>query len=73
MKIKQVKGITVLADSSRVRLENIAFPTMERARAEVQHLFPHHLVLSEPGKISVVVKDRSFQVATFQEVMDHRR
>jgi hypothetical protein len=70
MKIKQVKGGSVLAEASRQRLESIVFPSIERARAEVQQLFPHHVVFSEPGRISVVVKDRSFKVATFQEVHD---
>jgi len=43
---------------------------MERATTEIQQLFPNHLVHSQPGRISVFVKDRSFQVAGFQEVHD---
>lgn len=72
MKIRQIKGGTLLAEASRQRLEGLVFPSVEKARVEVQHLFPHHVVLSEPGRISVVVRDRSFQVATFQEVYEKR-
>jgi hypothetical protein len=68
MRIKQIKGGSFLAEASRQRLESIVFPSIERARAEVQQLFPNHVVYSEPGRISVVVKDRSFRVAAFQEV-----
>jgi hypothetical protein len=73
MKIRQIKGDSFLAETSRRRLESIAFPSIEKARAEVQQLFPHHIVFSELGRISVVVKDRSFQVATFQEVHNTQR
>jgi hypothetical protein len=72
MKIRQIKGGSLLAESSRQRIESIVFPSIERARVEVQQLFPHHVVFSEPGRISVVVRDKSFQVATFQEVHDNR-
>ena len=72
MKIKQIKGGSFLAEASRQRLESIVFPSIERARAEVQQLFPNHVVYSEPGRISVVVKDKSFRVAAFQEVFERR-
>jgi hypothetical protein len=68
MKIKQIMGGSVLAEASRKRLESIVFPSIERARVEVQQLFPNHVVFSEPGRISVVLKDKSFQVASFLEV-----
>ncbi|HTY57182.1 MAG TPA: hypothetical protein VMF59_00130 [Bacteroidota bacterium] len=73
MKIKQIRGGMLLAESSRQRLESIVFPSIEKARVEVAQLFPNHVVFSEPGRISVVVRDRSFQVATFQEVHDNHR
>jgi hypothetical protein len=73
MKIKQVRGGMLLAERSRQRLESIVFPSIEKARVEVQQLFPNHVVFSEPGRISVVVRDRSFQVATFQEVHEIHR
>jgi hypothetical protein len=41
---------------------------MEQAKRQVQTLFPNHVVRSEPGGISVVLKDKSFQVAAFREV-----
>lgn len=70
MRIRLVRGNILMAESSRRHLENITFPNLERARVEVQHLFPNHLVFKEPGKISVVLRDRSFQVAAFHEVHD---
>ncbi|HUI64405.1 MAG TPA: hypothetical protein VL126_06170 [Bacteroidota bacterium] len=70
MKIRLVRGSLLLAESSRRRLENSSFPSLEQARVEVQHLFPNHLVFKEPGKISVVLRDRSFQVASFLEVRE---
>jgi hypothetical protein len=73
MKIKQTQGASLINPHDRRRLEEIAFPNLERAKQEVQHLFPNHLVSAEWGRISVVVRDRSFQVAVFQEVSDSLR
>ena len=70
MRIRQVRGTGLLAEQSRRRLERTAFPSLEHARQELQQLFPHHRVVSEQGRISVEVKDRSFQLALFQEVAD---
>jgi hypothetical protein len=73
MKLRQTQGASLLNPQQRRRLEGIAFPTMEQAKQEVQHVFPNHLVRAEPGRISVVLRDKSFQVAVFQEVHDSLR
>lgn len=73
LKIKQTLGVSLTDPNQRRRLEAIAFPSMEQAKQEVQHLFPNHLVKAEPGRISVVLRDKSFQVAVFQEVHDSLR
>ena len=70
MRIRQIKGADLIGAESRRRLESLAFTNLERACAEVRHQFPNHLVVNEWGKISVVVKDRSFEVAVFREVSD---
>lgn len=70
MRITQTKGAQLLAEPSRRRLENHAYPSLEHARQDIQGMFPNHLALKESGRILVVVKDRSFQVAVFQEVGD---
>lgn len=70
MKLRQTLGASFLDPQKRRRLEGIAFPSLEQAKREVQHEFPNHLVQAEPGRISVVLKDKSFQVAVFKEVHD---
>lgn len=70
MKIIQTKGIQLIGEGSRRRLETMPFQNLEEARAEIQSLFPYHLVCRDQGKISVELKDRSFEVAAFQEVKD---
>ena len=73
MKIIQTVGTTLVARQLRLRLESTTFPSMEQAKREVQTLFPNHLVASEPGGITVTLKDKSFQVAAFREVHDPLR
>jgi hypothetical protein len=73
MRIRQTAGESLLAEATRRRLETTAFPDLEQARTEIQQLFPNHLVTSGQGRISVEVKDRSFQVAVFREVQDRLR
>lgn len=70
MKIKQIRGHSVLTESARRRLENAVFPNDENARRELQQIFPNHVVVNEPGRFSVFVKDRSFQVAQFEAVRE---
>lgn len=70
MRIRQTKGIQLIASGSRRRLETMPFKNLEQARVAIQLLFPSHLVRGDHGKISVELKDRSFQVAVFQEVQE---
>ena len=70
MKIRQTKGIHLIAEDSRHSLEATPFMNLEHARMQIQSLFPYHLVRKDQGKILVELKDRSFQVAAFQEVQD---
>ena len=70
MNIRQTKGSALLAEQLRKRLETTPFPSLEHARQELQNIFPHHRVINELGRISIEGKDRSFQLAVFQEVRD---
>ena len=73
LKIKQTLVVSLTDPVQRRRLESTTFPSMEQAKQQVQSLFPNHLVKAEPGRISVVLRDKSFQVAVFQEVHDSLR
>ena len=70
MKLRQIRGQNLLSESARQRLESAVFQNDENARRELQHTFPNHIVINEPGRFSVFVRDRSFQVAQFEAVRD---
>jgi hypothetical protein len=69
MKIKQVDGFAFLTDYHRQRLEAIYYPTLESARQHLQEAFPNHVVVAQPGRFVVAVKDRTFQVAEFKSLL----
>ncbi len=73
MKIKQIKGYSVLSEMARQQLESVFYPTIESASRELQQVLPNHLVVAEQGRISVFVKDRSFNVAQFEPVREERK
>ena len=70
MKIRQIRGQNILTASARQRLESAVFRSDENARRELQQAFPNHIVVNEPGRFSVFVRDRSFQVAQFETIRD---
>ncbi len=72
MKIKQVRGYALLSEADRERIENAIFSNAENAARELQAAFPNHVVVNEPGRFSVFVKDRSFHVAQFEAVREMR-
>jgi len=73
MRLRQVGGTGILPEWARQRLENIVFPSLESARHEVQIFFPRHVVAKEPGRIAVLLRDRSIPIVLFQEVPDSPR
>jgi len=46
---------------------------MEIASRELQQALPNHVIVTEPERISVFVKDRSFHVAQFEPVKENAR
>ncbi len=72
MKIKQVRGYNLLSEVARERLEKAVFSDAETAAHELQQVFPNHVIVNEPGRFSVFVRDRSFHVAQFEAVRDNR-
>ena len=70
MKIRQVRGYNLLSEAARESLETAIFPNAETAARSLQEAFPHHVIVNEPGRFSVFVKDRSFHVAQFEAVRD---
>lgn len=73
MKIRQVRGYSLLSQTARDRLESVIYPNMESASRELQQALPNHVIVTEPGRISVFVKDRSFHVAQFEPVKENPR
>ncbi len=73
MKIKQIRGYSVLSDIARQQLESVFYTSIESASRELQQVLPNPLVVTEGGRISVFVKDRSFNVAQFEPVREERR
>ena len=73
MKIKQIRGYSILSEMAREQLESVFYPSIESASRELQQVLPNHLVVTEGGRISVFVKDRSFNVAQFEPVKEDRR
>ena len=73
MKIRQVRGYNLLTQAARDRLEGAVFPNMEIASRELQQALPNHVIVTEPERISVFVKDRSFHVAQFEPVKENAR
>lgn len=67
MRLQQIVGKSTVSELVRSRLERNDFRSEETARLAVQRLYPHHVVVSENGKISVLVRDRSVAVAVFQQ------
>ncbi len=72
MKIRQVRGYNLLSSMAREQLENAVFSNPESAARELQAALPNHVIVSEPGRFSVFVKDRSFHVAQFEAVRESR-
>ena len=73
MKIRQVRGYNLLSQDARNRLEKVIYPSMESACRELQRALPNHVIVTEQGRISVFVKDRSFHVAQFEPVTENAR
>jgi hypothetical protein len=69
MRLQQIVGKSTISDIVRHRIEKNDFYSTSTARQIVQREFPHHIVDSAAGKISVQVKDRTFAVAVFREVL----
>jgi hypothetical protein len=73
MKIRQVRGYNLLTEAVRKHLESVVYSNMESASRELQQALPNHVVITEPGRISVFVKDRSFHVAQFEPVKENTK
>jgi hypothetical protein len=68
MKLQQIVGKSRVSDLVRHRLEQNHFHSADTARQMVRREFPNHVVAENGGKISVLVRDKSFAVAVFKEV-----
>jgi hypothetical protein len=73
MKIRQVRGYSLLSQAARERLESAVYPNIESACRDLQQALPNHVIVTEAGRISVFVKDRSFHVAQFEPVKENAR
>lgn len=69
MRLHQIVGTSSIPQLIRHRLETSDFYSAATAQQVVQREFPNHIVSTEPGKISVQVRDKSFSVAVFREVL----
>jgi hypothetical protein len=66
MRLRQIVGKSTVSDLVRIRLESNDFRSEETALQAVRKMYPHHVVVSENGRISVLVRDRTVAVAVFQ-------
>lgn len=69
MRLQQIVGKSSVPNLIRHRLETSDFYSAETAQQRVQREFPNHVVSALPGQIAVQVKDRSFSVAVFREIL----
>ncbi len=67
MRLQQIIGKATLSELVRTLLENNDFRSEETACLAVQKVYPHHVVVAENGKISVLVRDKSVAVAVFRQ------
>ncbi len=68
MKIKQVNGIQLVPEVTRKYLETVVYPSADRARQDIQHCFPNHVVCEDAGRLRVAVRDKSFFIADFMQI-----
>jgi hypothetical protein len=68
MKLQQIVGKSCVSDLVRHRLEQNHFHSAESAQQLLRRAFPNHVITEQAGKISVLVRDKSFAVAVFKEV-----
>lgn len=68
MKLQQIVGTARVSDLVRHRLEQNHFYSAETAQQVLRREFPNHVIAERAGKISVLVRDKSFAVAVFKEV-----
>lgn len=69
MKLQQIVGKARVSDLVRHRLEQSHFYSAETAQQILRREFPNHVIAEHEGKISVLVRDKSFAVAVFKEVL----
>ena len=69
MRLQQIVGKSSISQLVRHRLENNDFHSVDTAKQVVQRIFPNHVINIEPGRIAVQVKDKSFSVAVFKQIL----
>ena len=69
MKLMQIRGQDALPEFARKRLEEVVYSNSEFAKRDIQDMFPNHLVSEQSGRLRVAVRDNSFIIAEFMEVM----
>jgi hypothetical protein len=69
MRIKQVSGQSLLTEEARKRLEAIVFHNADTARHDLERYFPNHIVSNEAGRLRIAVRDKTFFIAEFKEIL----
>lgn len=67
MRIIHIKSAGLLADNARKRLEEVFYPDVNAAVADLKLNFPNHVVSSADGYLRVTNKDQSVTVALFKD------
>jgi hypothetical protein len=69
MKLIQITGQDNLPEFARRRLEEVVYSSSELARRDIQDIFPNHLISEQSGRLRVAVRDNSFVIAEFVEIV----
>lgn len=67
MRIIHVKSAGVLAQDARKRMEEMFYPDLTSAIADLKDQFPNHVVVADNEGIRVTNRDGSVNVALFRE------
>ena len=68
MRIIHVKSAGVLAEDARKKMEQVFYPDLNTAMADLKSCFPNHFVQKENDSFRVMNKDKSITVAEFRAV-----
>jgi hypothetical protein len=66
MRIIHVKSAGALAEDARRKMEQILYPDLNTAMADLKMCFPNHVVTKENDSLRVMNRDGSITVAEFK-------